>query len=77
MKKYKTRKIKGIRIVTEIKGRKDRLLMPRPAVFDLKTKYDRNREKRQTRKEIEFLKGGDGDVSMEPVARMHQTQQCM
>lgn len=54
VKKYKTRKVKGVRIVTEIKGRKDRLLMPRPAVFDLKTKYNRNREKRQTRKEIDF-----------------------
>ena len=53
MKKYKVRKVKGIRIVTKNQGKTDRGMMPRPVTFDLKTRYDRAREKKQVRREIE------------------------
>ena len=53
MKKYKVRKVKGIRIVTKIQGKTDRGMMPRPVTFDMKTRYDRAREKKQVRREIE------------------------
>ena len=45
--------IKGIKVVTKVQGRPDRAIMLRPAVFNMKTKYDRGREKRQARKEID------------------------
>lgn len=44
---------KGIKVVTKVQGRPDRAIMPRPAVLNMKTKYDRGREKRQARKEID------------------------
>ena len=47
------KKIKGIKVVTKAQGRSDRASMPRPAVFNMKAKYDRGREKRQTWKEID------------------------
>ena len=53
MKKYKVRKVKGIRIVTKNQGKTDRGMMPRPVTFDMKTRYDRAREKKQVRREIE------------------------
>ena len=53
LKKYKVKKVKGIKVVTKVQGRSDRVIMPRPAVFNMKTKYDRGREKRQARKEID------------------------
>ena len=53
LKKYKVKKVKGIKVVTKVQGRPDRVIMPRPAVFNMKTKYDRGREKRQARKEID------------------------
>ena len=53
LKKHRVKKIKGIRVVTKVQGRPDRAIMPRPAVFNMKTKYDRGREKRQARKEID------------------------
>ena len=46
LKKYKVKKIKGIKVVTKVQGRSDWAPMPRPAVFSMKTKYDRGREKR-------------------------------
>ena len=53
MKKYKVRKVKGIRIVTKNQGKTDRGMMPRPVTFDMKTRYYRAREKKQVRREIE------------------------
>lgn len=53
MKKFKVRKVKGIRIVTKNQGKTDRGMMPRPVTFDMKTRYDRAREKKQVRREIE------------------------
>ena len=47
------KKIKGIKVVTKVQVRPDRVVMPRPAVFNMKAKYDRGREKRQARKEID------------------------
>ena len=53
LKKHRVKKIKGIKVVLKVQGRPDRAIMPRPAVFNMKTKYDRGREKRQTWKEID------------------------
>ena len=53
LKKHRVKKIKGIKVVTKAQGRPDRASMPRPAVFNMKAKYDRGREKRQARKEID------------------------
>ena len=53
MKKHKVKKIKGVKVVEEIKSDHDRPLIPPGAVFDMKTKYDRNREKEKIRKELE------------------------
>jgi hypothetical protein len=50
MKKHKVKKVKGIKVVTEIEGKKDREKMPRPVTFDMDTKYDRHREKKKLRK---------------------------
>ena len=47
LKKHRVKKIKGIKVVTKVQGRPDRAVMPRPAVFTMKTKNDRGREKRQ------------------------------
>ena len=47
LKKHRVKKIKGIKVVTKVQGRPDRAIMPRPAVFTMKTKNDRGREKRQ------------------------------
>lgn len=52
MKKHKVKKINGVKVVTEIKSDHDRPLLPPGAVFDMKTKYDRKREKENLRKEI-------------------------
>jgi len=52
MKKHKVKKIKGVKVVTEIKSDHDRPLLPPGAVFDLKTKYDRKRDKEELRREI-------------------------
>ena len=52
MKKHKVKKIKGVKVVTEIKSQHDRALLPPGAVFELKTKYDRKRDKEELRKEI-------------------------
>ena len=52
MKKHKVKKINGVKVVTEIKSDHDRPLFPPGAVFDMKTKYDRKREKKNLRKEI-------------------------
>ena len=53
MKKHKVKKIKGLKVVEEIKSDHDRPFIPPGAVFDMKTKYDRNREKEKIRKELE------------------------
>ena len=53
MKKHKVKKINGVKVVTEIKSDHDRPLLPPSAVFDMKTKYDRKREKEKLRKEID------------------------
>ena len=53
LKKHRVKKIKGIKVVTKVQGRTDRAITPRPAVFNMKTKYDRGREKRQIWKEID------------------------
>jgi len=53
MKKHIVKKINGVKVVTEIKSDHDRPLLPPGAVFDLKTKYDRKREKENLRKEID------------------------
>ncbi len=53
MKKHKVKRIKGIKVVTEIKPDHDRPVLPRSAVFDLKTKYDRKRDKAKLRREID------------------------
>lgn len=52
MKKHKVKKVNGVKVVTEIKSDHDRPLLPQGAVFDMKTKYDRKREKKNLRKEI-------------------------
>ena len=51
-KKHKVKKVKGIKVVTKIEGKKDREKMPRPVTFDMDTKYDRHREKQKLRKEL-------------------------
>ena len=53
MKKHNVKKVKGIKVVTEIEGKKDREKMPRSVTFDMDTKYDRHREKKKLRKELE------------------------
>lgn len=53
MKKYKTKHIHGVRVVSRIHGKANRPLMPRPAVFKKATNYDRNREKARLRKDIQ------------------------
>ena len=53
MKKHKVKKIKGVKVVEEIKSDHDRPLIPPGVVFDMKTKYDRKREKEKLRKELE------------------------
>ena len=53
MKKHKVKKIKGVKVVEKIKSDHDRPLIPPGAVFDMKTKYDRKREKEKLRKELE------------------------
>ncbi len=53
MKKHKVKKIKGVKVVEEIKSDHDRSLIPPGVVFDMKTKYDRKREKEKLRKELE------------------------
>ena len=52
-KKHRVKKIKGMKVVAKVLGGTDRSITPRPAVFNMKTKYDRGREKRQARKEID------------------------
>ena len=52
MKKHRVKKIKGIKVVTNVQGRSDRAVMLRPAVFTMKTKYDRGREKRQAGRRV-------------------------
>ena len=52
MKKHKVKKVKGIKVVTKIEGKKDREKMPRSVTFDMDTKYDRHREKKKLRKEL-------------------------
>ncbi len=54
--KHKVKKIRGIKVVTEIKNKEGRPLVPRTAVFESAVKYDRNRAKTQLRREI----GQDG-----------------
>ena len=51
-RKYKQKKIKGVRVTEKIEGRKDRPLFPRAAVFKNKKVYDRKRDKQNLRKEI-------------------------
>ena len=51
-RKYKQKKIKGVRVTEKIEGRKDRPLFPRAAVFKSKKAYDRKRDKQKLRKEI-------------------------
>ena len=53
MKKHKVKKINGVKVVTEIKSDHDRPLLPPGAVFDMKTTYDRKREKENLRKVID------------------------
>ena len=53
MKKHKVKKINGVKVVTEIKSDHDRPLLPPGAVFDMKTKYDRKREKENLRTELD------------------------
>ena len=53
MKKHKVKKINGVKDVNEIKSDHDRPLVPAGAVFDMKTKYDRQREKENRRKELD------------------------
>ena len=53
MKKHTVKKIKGIKVVKPIKKDHDRPLIPPGIVFDLKTKYDRKREKEKLRKQID------------------------
>ncbi len=53
MKKHKVKKIKGVKVIEEIKKDHDRPLIPPGAIFDMKTKYDRKREKEKIRKELE------------------------
>ena len=53
LKKHRVKKIKGIKVVTKMQGKANRAIIPRPVVFSMKTKYDRGREKRQARKEID------------------------
>ncbi len=55
MKKHKVKKIKGVKVVEEIKSDHDRPLIPPGAVFDMKTKYDRKREKEKLKRSIEEL----------------------
>lgn len=52
-RKYKQKKIKGVRVTEKIEGKKDRPLFPRAAVFKSRKAYDRKREKERTRREIE------------------------
>ena len=52
MKKHKVKKVKGVKVVSEIKKDSDRPMIPPSVTFDLKTKYDRKREKAKIRKEI-------------------------
>ena len=52
MKKYKTKKVHGVKVVTRIHGMANRPVMPRPAVFRKETNYDRNREKARMRKDL-------------------------
>ena len=51
-RKYKVKKIKGVRVAEKIEGKKDRPLFPRAAVFKSKKAYDRNKEKQESRKAI-------------------------
>ena len=53
MKKHKVKKITGVKVIEEIKKDHDRPLIPPGAIFDVKTKYDRKREKEKIRKELE------------------------
>ena len=53
MKKHKVKKVNGVKVVTRIKGDHERPLLPAGAVFAMKTKYDRNREKDALRKAID------------------------
>ena len=52
-RKYKQKKIKGIRVTEKIEGKKDRPMFPRAAVFRNRKAYDRNRAKSELRKETE------------------------
>jgi len=52
MKKHKVKKVKGVKVVTEVRKKADRPAIPPGAVFDMKTKYDRQREKENLRKEL-------------------------
>ncbi len=53
MKKYKVKKVKGVKVVSEIKKDSDRPTIPPSVAFDLKTKYDRTREKAALRKTLD------------------------
>lgn len=52
MKKHKVKKAKGVKVVTEVRKKADRPAIPPGAVFDMKTKYDRKREKEKLHKEL-------------------------
>lgn len=53
LKKYKVKKIKGIRVLTKIQGKREREAVPRPTAFNMKTGYDRSREKEQIRRALD------------------------
>ena len=53
MKKYKVKKIKGIKVVEKIKKDHERPLIPPCIIYNMKTKYNRKREKETLRKETE------------------------
>ena len=53
MKKHQVKKVKGVKVVTDVQKDSGRPLFPAPAVFDSKNKYNRQRDKEQLRKEIE------------------------
>ena len=53
MKKHKVKTIKGVKVIKIVKKDSDRPTIPPGVVFDMKTKYDRKRDKEKLRREHE------------------------
>jgi len=57
MKKYKKVTVNGVKLVEKIEKDPNRPKRNRPAVFKMKTDYDRNKARKETRREAKEWAG--------------------